>query len=260
MVCCTGSRSAVQRVCRSLLFRQFGDLVVLNGIDFEVKDGEVLSIIGPSGSGKSTLIRCLNFLERPDAGVIEIGGARVDAEKCTNKEIRQLRLQTAMVFQNYNLFRNKTALQNVTESLIVVKKMPKKQAEELGMELLRTVGLEDKRDNYPATLSGGQQQRVSIARALALRPHAILLDEPTSSLDPELVTEVLQTIKKLAESDTTMIIVTHEMDFARDVSDHVIFMADGNIVEQGPPSEVLDNPRKDRTKQFLRTFHANRKR
>ena len=242
------------------LKKRFGDLVVLNGIDFEVKDGEVLSIIGPSGSGKSTLIRCLNFLERPDAGVIEIGGARVDAEKCTNKEIRQLRLQTAMVFQNYNLFRNKTALQNVTESLIVVKKMPKKQAEELGMELLRTVGLEDKRDNYPATLSGGQQQRVSIARALALRPHAILLDEPTSSLDPELVTEVLQTIKKLAESDTTMIIVTHEMDFARDVSDHVIFMADGNIVEQGPPAELLDNPRKERTKQFLRTFHANRKR
>lgn len=242
------------------LKKRFGDLVVLNGIDFEVKDGEVLSIIGPSGSGKSTLIRCLNFLERPDAGLIEIGGVKVDTEKCTSKEIRQLRLQTAMVFQNYNLFKNKTALQNVTESLIVVKKMPKKQAEELGMELLRTVGLEEKRDNYPATLSGGQQQRVSIARALALRPHAILLDEPTSSLDPELVTEVLQTIKKLAESDTTMIIVTHEMDFARDVSDHVIFMADGNIVEQGPPAEVLDNPQKDRTKQFLRTFHANRKR
>lgn len=138
--------------------------------------------------------------------------------------------------------------------------MPKKQAEELGMELLRQVGLEDKRDNYPATLSGGQQQRVSIARALALRPHAILLDEPTSSLDPELVSEVLQTIKKIAEMDTTMIIVTHEMDFARDVSDHVIFMADGNIVEQGPPAELLDNPRKERTKQFLRTFHANRKR
>jgi len=242
------------------LRKRFGDLVVLDGIDFEVKDGEVLSIIGPSGSGKSTLIRCLNFLERPDAGVIEIGGVRVDAEKCTNREIRELRLQTAMVFQNYNLFKNKTALQNVTESLIVVKKMPKKQAEELGMELLRQVGLEDKRDNYPATLSGGQQQRVSIARALALRPHAILLDEPTSSLDPELVSEVLQTIKKIAELDTTMIIVTHEMDFARDVSDHVIFMADGNIVEQGPPAEVLDNPRMDRTKQFLRTFHANRKR
>lgn len=242
------------------LRKRFGDLVVLDGIDFEVKDGEVLTIIGPSGSGKSTLIRCLNFLEQPDAGVIEIGGVRVDAEHCTGKEIRQLRLQTAMVFQNYNLFKNKTALQNVTESLLVVKKMPKKEAEELGMELLRQVGLEDKRDNYPATLSGGQQQRVSIARALALRPHAILLDEPTSSLDPELVSEVLQTIKKIAEMDTTMIIVTHEMDFARDVSDHVIFMADGRIVEQGPPSEVLDNPRKDRTKQFLRTFHANRKR
>ncbi|ALS26410.1 amino acid ABC transporter ATP-binding protein [Paenibacillus cisolokensis] len=239
------------------LRKSFNDLVVLNGIDLEVKDGEVLTIIGPSGSGKSTLIRCLNFLETPDAGIIEIGNAKLNAENCTRKEIRQLRSQTAMVFQNYNLYKNKTALENITESLIVVKKMPKKEANEIGMELLRQVGLEHKKDNYPATLSGGQQQRVSIARALALRPHAILFDEPTSSLDPELVSEVLQVIKSIAEMDTTMIIVTHEMDFAREVSDHVIFMADGNIVEQGSAKEFFSNPQKDRTKQFLKHLSAN---
>ncbi|GIQ65255.1 putative amino-acid import ATP-binding protein YxeO [Paenibacillus cisolokensis] len=239
------------------LRKSFNDLVVLNGIDLEVKDGEVLTIIGPSGSGKSTLIRCLNFLETPDAGIIEIGNAKLNVENCTRKEIRQLRSQTAMVFQNYNLYKNKTALENITESLIVVKKMPKKEANEIGMELLRQVGLEHKKDNYPATLSGGQQQRVSIARALALRPHAILFDEPTSSLDPELVSEVLQVIKSIAEMDTTMIIVTHEMDFAREVSDHVIFMADGNIVEQGSAKEFFSNPQKDRTKQFLKHLSAN---
>lgn len=236
------------------LRKSFGDLVVLNGIDFEVKDREVLSIIGPSGSGKSTLIRCLNFLEKPDTATIEIGSAKLNAERCTRAEIRKLRSQTAMVFQNYNLYKNKTALQNVTESLIVVKKMSKKDAEEVGMEMLKKVGLQDKRDNYPVTLSGGQQQRVSIARALALKPHAVLFDEPTSSLDPELVAEVLQVIKSITEMDTTMIIVTHEMEFAREVSDHVIFMADGNIVEQGPPKEFFSNPQKDRTKQFIRNY------
>lgn len=234
------------------LTKSFNGLQVLKGIDLEVRDGEVLSIIGPSGSGKSTLIRCLNFLEQPDTAIIEIGSVKLNAEKCTNKEIHQLRAQTAMVYQNYNLYKNKTALQNVTESLIVVKKMPKKEADELGMELLRKVGLESKRDNYPATLSGGQQQRVSIARALALRPHAILFDEPTSSLDPELVTEVLQVIKSIAEMDTTMVIVTHEMDFAREVSDHIMFVADGNIVEQSPAEQFFNNPQHERTKQFLK--------
>lgn len=236
------------------LTKSFKGLEVLKGIDLELKDGEVLSIIGPSGSGKSTLIRCLNFLEKPDTGIIEIGNAKLDAENCTRKEIQQLRSQTAMVFQNYNLYKNKTALQNVTESLIVVKKMPKKDADELGMQLLKQVGLESKKDNYPATLSGGQQQRVSIARALAMRPHAILFDEPTSSLDPELVAEVLQVIKSIAELDTTMIIVTHEMAFAREVSDQVVFVADGNIVEQGPPDQFFNHPQKDRTKQFLKNF------
>lgn len=240
------------------LKKSFNKLDVLKGIDFEVKDREVLSIIGPSGSGKSTLIRCLNFLETPQEGIIEIGTAKLDARNCKRKEIQQLRSQTAMVFQNYNLYRNKTALQNITESLIVVQKMPKKEAEEIGMELLRQVGMVEKRDNYPATLSGGQQQRISIARALAMRPHAILFDEPTSSLDPELVSEVLQVIKSIAELDTTMIIVTHEMDFAREVSDHVIFMADGYIVEQGTSEQFFSNPQKDRTKQFLRNYYGER--
>ncbi|RRJ62868.1 amino acid ABC transporter ATP-binding protein [Paenibacillus oralis] len=236
------------------LTKSFKGLEVLKGIDLEIKDGEVLSIIGPSGSGKSTLIRCLNFLEKPDTGIIEIGNAKLDAKNCTRKEIQQLRSQTAMVFQNYNLYKNKTALQNVTESLIVVKKMPKKEADELGMELLKQVGLAEKKDNYPATLSGGQQQRVSIARALAMRPHAILFDEPTSSLDPELVAEVLQVIKSIAEMDTTMIIVTHEMAFAREVSDHIVFVEGGHIVEQGPPDQFFNHPQKDRTKQFLKNF------
>lgn len=236
------------------LTKSFGGLEVLKGIDLEIKDGEVLSIIGPSGSGKSTLIRCLNFLERPDSGIIEVGKAKLDVESCNRKEIQQLREQTAMVFQNYNLYKNKTALQNVTESLIVVKKMAKKEADELGMELLRQVGLESKKDNYPATLSGGQQQRVSIARALALRPHAILFDEPTSSLDPELVAEVLQVIKSIAEMDTTMIIVTHEMGFAREVSDQIVFVEGGHIVEQGPPDLFFNHPQKERTKQFIKNF------
>lgn len=240
------------------LHKSFGGLEVLKAIDFTVSDREVLAIIGPSGSGKSTLIRCLNYLEVPEEGLIEIGSARLDAKKATAKDIRQLRAQTAMVFQNYNLYKNKTALQNVTESLIVVKKMARKQAEELGMELLTQVGLADKRGNYPATLSGGQQQRVSIARALAQRPHAILFDEPTSSLDPELVGEVLQTIKAIAELDTTMVIVTHEMAFAREVADHVLFMADGVIVEQGEPGRFFREPQQERTKQFLKNYDKDR--
>jgi putative amino-acid transport system ATP-binding protein len=239
------------------LKKKFNELTVLNGIDIVVERGQVLAIIGPSGSGKSTFLRCLNFLEQPDAGLIEIGEAALNAENYTNKDVQQLRQQTAMVFQNYNLFRNKTVLQNVTESLVVAKKMPKAQAEAIGLELLTKVGLKEKAGNYPATLSGGQQQRVSIARALAVNPHAILFDEPTSSLDPELVAEVLQVIKSIADQQTTMIIVTHEMDFAREVADHVIFMADGNIVEQGPPESIFGNPQQARTKQFLKQLRNN---
>lgn len=240
------------------LKKRFNELTVLNGIDIVVERGQVLAIIGPSGSGKSTFLRCLNFLEQPDAGLIEIGEAALNAENHTNKEVQQLRQQTAMVFQNYNLFRNKTVLQNVTESLIIAKKMPKVQAEAIALDLLTKVGLKEKAGNYPATLSGGQQQRVSIARALAVNPHAILFDEPTSSLDPELVAEVLQVIKSIADQQTTMIIVTHEMDFAREVADHVIFMADGNIVEQGPPESLFGNPQQARTKQFLKQLGNNK--
>lgn len=240
------------------LKKKFNELTVLNGIDIVVERGQVLAIIGPSGSGKSTFLRCLNFLEQPDAGLIEIGEAALNAENHTNKEVQQLRQQTAMVFQNYNLFRNKTVLQNVTESLIIAEKMPKVQAEAIALDLLTKVGLKEKAGNYPATLSGGQQQRVSIARALAVNPHAILFDEPTSSLDPELVAEVLQVIKSIADQQTTMIIVTHEMDFAREVADHVIFMADGNIVEQGPPESLFGNPQQARTKQFLKQLGNNK--
>lgn len=233
------------------LKKSFGDLVVLDGINLDVKKGQVVAIIGPSGSGKSTLLRCLNLLEIPDEGTIEIGDAKLDASKYSRKEAHHLRQQTAMVFQNYNLFKNKTALQNITESLLVTKKMTKQQANEIGMKLLKQVGLEQKADSYPVTLSGGQQQRIGIARALAVDPHAILLDEPTSALDPELVSGVLQVIKSIAIQETTMIIVTHEMAFAREVADHVIFMADGHIIEQGTPTELFDETMNERTKRFI---------
>jgi len=238
------------------LRKQFKDLVVLDGIDIEVKQGEVVAIIGPSGSGKSTLLRCLNLLEDPDAGRIEIGQAALDAQAYSRKEAHHLRQQTAMVFQNYNLFKNRTALQNVTESLIITKKMKQSEADKIGTALLEQVGLAHKADSYPITLSGGQQQRVAIARALAVDPHAILLDEPTSALDPELVAEVLQVIKAIAEKRTTMLIVTHEMAFARQVADRIIFMADGKIVEQGTPEEIFDRPQNQRTQRFLQQITA----
>ncbi|OEI76332.1 amino acid ABC transporter ATP-binding protein [Bacillus subtilis] len=232
--------------------KAFKDLVVLDGIDLEVKRGEVVAIIGPSGSGKSTLLRCLNLLERPDQGIIEIGEAKLNAEKFTRKEAHRLRQQTAMVFQNYNLFKNKTALQNITEALIVAQYKSRDEAKRIGMEILKQVGLEHKADSYPITMSGGQQQRIGIARALAVNPHAILLDEPTSALDPELVAGVLQVIKSIAEKQTTMIIVTHEMAFAKEVADQVIFMADGHIIEQGTPEELFDHPKNERTKRFIK--------
>jgi len=232
--------------------KAFKDLVVLDGIDLEVKRGEVVAIIGPSGSGKSTLLRCLNLLERPDQGLIEIGEAKLNAEKFTRKEAHRLRQQTAMVFQNYNLFKNKTALQNITEALIVAQHKSRNEAKRIGMDILKQVGLEHKADSYPITMSGGQQQRIGIARALAVNPHAILLDEPTSALDPELVAGVLQVIKSIAEKQTTMIIVTHEMAFAKEVADQVIFMADGHIIEQGTPEELFDHPKNERTKRFIK--------
>ncbi|MCB5238607.1 amino acid ABC transporter ATP-binding protein [Niallia circulans] len=239
------------------LKKRFGENIVLDGVDLHVNRGEVLAIIGPSGSGKSTLLRCLNLLEMPDEGIIHIGDTKVDVQKIGRKDIHQIRQETAMVFQNYNLFKNKTALQNVTESLIVAKKMNKQEAEKLGKELLVKVGLEDKFHQYPATLSGGQQQRVGIARALAVKPYAILFDEPTSALDPEWVSEVLQVIKDIAQQNTTMVIVTHEMKFAEEVADRVIFMADGNIVEENEPREIFHNPQNLRTKQFLKTLERD---
>ncbi|MCY7806142.1 amino acid ABC transporter ATP-binding protein [Bacillus spizizenii] len=232
--------------------KAFKDLVVLDGIDLEVKRGEVVAIIGPSGSGKSTLLRCLNLLEHPDQGLIEIGEAKLNAERFTRKEAHRLRQQTAMVFQNYNLFKNKTALQNITEALIVAQHKSRDEAKRIGMDILKQVGLEHKADSYPITMSGGQQQRIGIARALAVNPHAILLDEPTSALDPELVAGVLQVIKSIAEKQTTMIIVTHEMAFAKEVADKVIFMADGHIIEQGTPEELFDHPKNERTKRFIK--------
>ncbi|GKW11520.1 MULTISPECIES: amino acid ABC transporter ATP-binding protein [Pectobacterium] len=234
------------------LSKRFGDQVVLDNISLDIAKGEVVAIIGPSGSGKSTLLRCLNLLETPESGTIKIGDQTLDTHRYSSKEAYALRRQTAMVFQSYNLFKNKTALENVTEALIVVKKMPKKQADEIGLALLEQVGLLPQAAQYPVTLSGGQQQRVSIARALAVDPKAILFDEPTSALDPERVHEVLQVIQKLAKNDTTMVIVTHEMQFAKEVADRVIFMADGHIVEEGPAEQVIsfsDNPQ---TQRFLR--------
>jgi putative amino-acid transport system ATP-binding protein len=239
------------------LKKQFKDLVVLDDISLSINEGEVVAIIGPSGSGKSTFLRCLNYLEVADKGTIRISDVEFDAENHNRTDIKNLRKQTAFVFQSYNLFKNKTALQNVTESLKVKKKMKTNEADMQGMKFLEQVGLADKANNYPVTLSGGQQQRVGIARALAVEPKVLLFDEPTSALDPELVAEVLQVIKKIAEKKTTMIIVTHEMQFAKEVADKVIFMADGVIIEQGPPSQIFDHSENPRTKKFLRQIEAS---
>ncbi len=236
------------------LFISFGDLAVLNGISMDVKKGEVVVILGPSGSGKTTFLRCINFLENASEGTIEIDGYPVEHQgkkKANKKRILALRKKTAMVFQNYNLFRNKTLLANVMEGLTVVQKVSKAEAEKRSTEMLERVGLGEKLHNYPSTISGGQQQRASIARALVLNPNVILFDEPTSALDPELVGEVLETMKKIAVEGITMIVVTHEINFARSVATRVIFMDSGNIVEEGTPQEVIDNPKNERTKQFL---------
>lgn len=208
-------------------------------------------IVGPSGSGKTTLLRCINYLEKPDEGSISIDDFSVDEKSATKKSILTLRRKTAMVFQHYNLFRNKTVLENIMEGLLVAKKVNVDEARLISMDLLRRVGLEEKANDYPVQLSGGQQQRVGIARALALKPSVLLFDEPTSALDPEMVGEVLSIIKKIADEGITMIIVTHEIDFAREVATEVIFMADGVVVEQGTPIDVLVQPKHERTKQFL---------
>lgn len=236
--------------------KAFGDNPVLKGVDLQVSQGDVTAIIGPSGSGKTTLLRCMNFLERADEGSMCFDGERIDLHTIGKRDVARLRRKTAFVFQNYNLFANKTALQNVTEGLIVARKVPKAEAIERGRQALEKVGLSDRRDYYPSQLSGGQQQRVAIARAMAVRPEIIYFDEPTSALDPELTGEVLSVMRNLAEEGMTMLVVTHEMGFARTVSSRVIFMEDGGIVEEAPSREFFGNPRQERTRAFLRNIQA----
>lgn len=234
------------------LAKKFGDNEVLKDINIEIQKGEVVVILGPSGSGKSTFLRCLNYLENANKGIITIGDVSIDALSAKSRDITNLRKKSAMVFQSYNLFANKTILENVTEALIIVKGMKKQEANEIAMSMLDKVGMKHKANDYPKTLSGGQKQRVSIARAMAVNPEVILFDEPTSALDPELVAEVLSVIKNLAKEHRTMIIVTHEMNFARDVADRIIFMENGFIVEEGKPEQIFTNPQKDRTREFLK--------
>ena len=234
------------------LTKRFGDNTVLDGIDLEIDRGERIVVIGPSGTGKSTLLRCMNFLDRPDAGTIEIGGLRVDAAKATRRDILALRRSTAFVFQNYSLFANRTARDNITEALITVHGQSRKKANARADAILRETGLAEKADVYPAALSGGQQQRVGIGRAMALEAELMLFDEPTSALDPEWVGEVLDLMRRVAESRQTMLIVTHEMQFAREIAHRVIFMDGGRIVEQGPPEKIFDAPEDPRTRDFLR--------
>jgi len=238
------------------LHKQFGDLEVLKGIDLQVQKGQVIVVIGPSGSGKTTLLRCLNILEVPTSGSITIDNQTADFSKpMPKRNIDMFRRKSAMVFQHYNLFPHMTALQNVMEGPMIVKKISKVDARKKAEQLLNKVGLGDKLDFYPHQLSGGQQQRVGIARALALEPEVMLFDEPTSALDPELVGEVLQVMKDLADEGITMVVVTHEMRFANDVADEVIFMDQGKVIERSKPKDMFTQPKEERTRQFLNLLH-----
>ncbi len=228
--------------------KSFGDLHVLKGVDLDVEKGDVLVVVGPSGSGKSTLLRCINLLVQPDSGDIIIDGVKVNTPKIRPEWVRQ---QVGMVFQSFNLFTHLTALNNVMLGLRRVRGLDAEEAERIARFELRRVGLADKAEAYPAQLSGGQQQRVAIARALALDPKAVLFDEPTSALDPEFIREVLDVMTKLADEGMTMVVVTHEMGFAKNVADRVIFMADGQILEEGRPDEIFDHPKMDRTRAFV---------
>lgn len=232
--------------------KAFKDNEVLKGVDIEVNKGDVVTILGPSGSGKTTLLRCINFLEQADGGQLDFDEQHLDYAKVTGKEIKAIRHKTAFVFQNYNLFNNKTALENVTEGLIYGRGVEKSKAVELAKRALDRVGLAERYNYYPSQLSGGQQQRVGIARAIAVEPEIILMDEPTSALDPELIGEVLGVIKSLADEGKTMVIVTHEMQFAKEISTNVIFIDGGRIVEQGSASKIFTNPEELRTRRFLR--------
>ena len=238
------------------IHKRFGALDVLRGVDIAVEQGDVVAILGPSGSGKTTLLRCINFLETADSGEMIFDGERFDLAHTSKKDVQRLRKKTGFVFQNYNLFQNKTALQNVTEGLIIARKTPREQAMEIAMGALSKVGLADRAQSYPSQLSGGQQQRVAIARAIATRPEIIYFDEPTSALDPVLTGEVLSVMRDLAAEGMTMLVVTHEMGFARTVSSRVVFMENGVVVESAPSADFFERPREERTKAFLRTLQA----
>ena len=236
--------------------KSFDKTEVLKGLSLNVEKGSVTAIIGPSGAGKTTLLRCINFLEKADSGQLDFDDLHLDLEKVSKKTMLEIRRKTAFVFQNYNLFANMTALENVMEGLVTARKIPKAEAKDRALKALEKVGLRDKANFYPSSLSGGQQQRVGIARAIAVNPEVILFDEPTSALDPELTGEVLNVIKQLAAEGTTMVIVTHEMAFARDTADKVIFMDKGLIVEEGSASEIFTSPKEARTRQFLQRLES----
>lgn len=233
----------------------FGDKEVLKGVDLQVNKGDVVTFIGPSGTGKTTILKCVNYLVEPDEGQMQLADVSVDFKKIHKKEVLQLRRNTAMVFQQFNLFKNKTVVENVMDAQIAVQKKSKKEAYERSVDLLEKVGLLEKKDEYPSRLSGGQQQRVSIARALAVEPDVVLFDEPTSSLDPELVAEVLKVIERVAQTGVTILLVTHEMDFARKVSNKIVFMEKGHVVEQGTPEEIFEQSQNERTRQFLKHYY-----
>lgn len=233
------------------LEKSFGDKKVLDGISLTVNQGDVVAILGPSGSGKTTFLRTLNHLEKADSGNLILDGKTYHLAHLHRKDILEIRKKTAFVFQNYNLFANKTAIENILEGLVIARKIPKKEAIPIAESALKKVGLLDRRDYYPSQLSGGQQQRIGIARAIAVKPEVILFDEPTSALDPELIGDVLDVMKELAKEGVTMVVVTHEMSFARDVATHVVFMEGGHIIEEGTPHEFFRKPKEERTKQFL---------
>lgn len=233
--------------------KSFDGKEILKGIDLNVEKGDVVAILGPSGSGKTTFLRCLNFLERADEGKLIFDGEEFDLKLAGKKEVAAIRKKTAFVFQNYNLFLNKTVLQNVTLGLTTARKMSKEEAKKIAVSALQKVGMADRLDSYPGELSGGQQQRVAIARGLATNPEIIYFDEPTSALDPELIGEVLSVMRDLALEGMTMLVVTHEMEFARNVSNKVLFMEGGNVIESGPAKEFFENPREQRSREFINT-------
>lgn len=236
------------------LCKKFDDFEVLKNVSLSLEEGKVAVLIGPSGSGKSTFLRCINFLERANKGTIKIDNCTVNCETANKKEINQLRSLTSMVFQNYCLFLNKTALENIMEPMVSVQKLNKNEAKEKAIDTIKSIGLLDKQNNYPTQLSGGQQQRIGIGRAMAVNSKLMLIDEPTSSLDPELVGEVLKLLYQLAKEKTTMIIATHEMKFAKHIADKVIFIDNGEIIEEGSAEEIFNNPKSERLRQFLNKF------